>query len=60
MFYLYKYHLLILTLTEFLDDVMMDACNKFSGLNHPVAPTLFLEFHGSAAGIKSQVELVGK
>ncbi|XP_072013138.1 probable D-lactate dehydrogenase, mitochondrial isoform X3 [Amphiura filiformis] len=45
---------------EFLDDVMMDACNKFSGLNHPVAPTLFLEFHGSSASIKPQVELVGE
>ncbi|PIO37400.1 hypothetical protein AB205_0021080 [Aquarana catesbeiana] len=34
---------------EFLDDVMMDACNKFNGLSYPVLPTLFLEFHGSEA-----------
>ena len=39
---------------------MMDACNKFSNLNHPVAPTLFLEFHGVDASIKSQVEIVRK
>lgn len=40
---------------EFLDDVMMDACNRFSSLSYPVSPTLFLEFHGSEQGLKEQV-----
>lgn len=44
---------------ELLDEVQMDACNKFSGLNYEVAPTLFLEFHGSKSGIDSQAELAG-
>lgn len=41
---------------EFLDDVMIDACNKFSNLSYPVLPTLFLEFHGTEAGVKEQVQ----
>ncbi|KAM4614285.1 putative D-lactate dehydrogenase, mitochondrial [Discoglossus pictus] len=40
---------------EFLDDVMIDACNKFNGLNYPVLPTLFLEFHGTELGLEEQV-----
>ncbi|XP_071958984.1 probable D-lactate dehydrogenase, mitochondrial isoform X1 [Antedon mediterranea] len=43
---------------EFLDDVMIDACNRFSNLSHKVSPTLFLEFHGAQDAIKAQVELV--
>ncbi|KAI2648465.1 putative D-lactate dehydrogenase, mitochondrial [Labeo rohita] len=31
---------------EFLDDVMMNACNRFNNLSYAVTPTLFLEFHG--------------
>ncbi|XP_026632991.1 probable D-lactate dehydrogenase, mitochondrial isoform X2 [Microtus ochrogaster] len=41
---------------EFLDDVMMDACNRHSKLNCPVAPTLFLEFHGSQQALAEQVQ----
>ncbi|XP_068116052.1 probable D-lactate dehydrogenase, mitochondrial isoform X3 [Hyperolius riggenbachi] len=41
---------------EFLDDVMIDACNKYSGLNYVVSPTLFLEFHGTEAAVKEQVQ----
>ncbi|XP_036391187.1 probable D-lactate dehydrogenase, mitochondrial [Megalops cyprinoides] len=40
---------------EFLDDVMIDACNRFSGLSYSVAPTLFLEFHGSERSLEEQV-----
>ncbi|XP_035498599.2 probable D-lactate dehydrogenase, mitochondrial [Scophthalmus maximus] len=40
---------------EFLDDVMIDACNRFSRLSNPVTPTLFLEFHGSEQSLKEQV-----
>ncbi|KAM9854735.1 putative D-lactate dehydrogenase, mitochondrial [Aulostomus maculatus] len=41
---------------EFLDDVMIDACNKFSSLSYPVTPTLFLEFHGSERSLEEQVQ----
>jgi D-lactate dehydrogenase (cytochrome) len=40
---------------ELLDGPQMDAVNKFSGLDEPAAPTLFLEFHGSEAGVREQV-----
>ncbi|KAG7522143.1 hypothetical protein JOB18_014373 [Solea senegalensis] len=40
---------------EFLDDVMIDACNRFSRLSYPVTPTLFLEFHGSQHSLEEQV-----
>jgi D-lactate dehydrogenase (cytochrome) len=43
---------------ELLDDVQMDAVNRRSGLDHPVAHTLFLEFHGSAAEVAAQAEEV--
>ncbi|CAN9499463.1 unnamed protein product [Ophioblennius macclurei] len=42
---------------EFLDDVMIDACNKFSSLSYPVSPTLFLEFHGSERSLEEQVSM---
>jgi D-lactate dehydrogenase (cytochrome) len=44
---------------ELLDDVQMDAVNRRSGLSYPVAHTLFLEFHGSAAEVEAQAEEVG-
>ncbi|KAM9753476.1 putative D-lactate dehydrogenase, mitochondrial isoform 1-T1 [Menidia menidia] len=40
---------------EFLDDVMIDACNRFSSLSYAVTPTLFLEFHGSERSLEEQV-----
>lgn len=45
--------------TEFLDDVMIDACNRFSSLSYPVSPTLFLEFHGSERSLEEQVNTAG-
>ncbi len=41
---------------ELLDEVMMDAVNRFSGLDYPVQPTLFFELHGSARGVEEQTE----
>jgi len=43
---------------ELLDDVMMDATNRFSNFNFAVAPTLFLEFHGTEAGANEQAQMV--
>lgn len=45
---------------EFLDEVQVDACNKFSGLNNKIAPTLFLEFHGSISGVQEQSDRVAE
>ncbi|XP_004704600.1 probable D-lactate dehydrogenase, mitochondrial [Echinops telfairi] len=41
---------------EFLDDVTMDACNRHSKLSCMVAPTLFLEFHGSEQALAEQLQ----
>ena len=43
---------------ELLDDVQMDAVNRFSKLNYPVKDTLFVEFHGTEAGVKEQAEML--
>lgn len=39
---------------ELLDSTMVDAVNRYAGSGHTVQPTLFLEFHGSAAGVQEQ------
>jgi len=43
---------------ELLDALQMEACNRYAELDQPVAPTLFLEFHGSERGVAEQVETV--
>jgi D-lactate dehydrogenase (cytochrome) len=41
---------------ELLDEVQIRACNAYSHLSLPETPTLFLEFHGTPASTREQVE----
>jgi D-lactate dehydrogenase (cytochrome) len=43
---------------ELLDATMMRAVNAHAGLDHPEAPTLFLEFHGTPAGVEEDARYV--
>ena len=43
---------------EIADATQMDAINKYSHLNLPVAPTLWLEFHGTEASVAEQAKMV--
>jgi D-lactate dehydrogenase (cytochrome) len=44
---------------ELLDEVQIDACNRYSKLGLPLHPHLFLEFHGTEAGVAEQSAMVG-
>jgi D-lactate dehydrogenase (cytochrome) len=39
---------------ELLDEMLIEAINRDSDLDHAVAPTLFLEFHGTPAEVAAQ------
>ena len=45
---------------ELLDALQVRACNAYSKLALPEVPTLFLEFHGSDAGVAEQSERFGE
>jgi D-lactate dehydrogenase (cytochrome) len=45
---------------EVANAMQMDAINKYSKLDLPVAPTLWLEFHGTEASVAEQAEMVQK
>jgi len=46
---------------ELLDDVQVDAVNRFSNLSLPVLPTLFFEFHGlSESDVAEQTDAVAE
>ena len=41
---------------ELLDALQVEMINKYSGLEYEAKPALFLEFHGTPAGVDEQVE----
>jgi D-lactate dehydrogenase (cytochrome) len=45
---------------ELLDTLMVKATNAYSKLSLPEMPVLFVEFHGSAAGVAEQSERFGE
>jgi D-lactate dehydrogenase (cytochrome) len=45
---------------ELLDALQVKACNVYSKLTLPEQPMLFVEFHGSAAGVAEQSERFGE
>ncbi|MBF0277198.1 MAG: FAD-binding protein [SAR324 cluster bacterium] len=44
---------------ELLDEVQMDAINKYSHLDYPVLPTIFFEFHGTEQSVSETARMVG-
>ena len=43
---------------ELLDPLQMRAINRYSKLDYPEMPHLFLEFHGTTAGVREQARMV--
>jgi D-lactate dehydrogenase (cytochrome) len=43
---------------ELLDEASVDAVNRHAGLDHPLAPALFLEFHGTPSEVAEQTDNV--
>ena len=45
---------------ELLDDIQINAVNKFSGLDYEEKPTLFFEFHGTERSVVEQSQQVAE
>jgi D-lactate dehydrogenase (cytochrome) len=45
---------------EFLDESAIEGINRYSGTSYPIAPLLFLEFHGSHDEVADQTRYVGE
>jgi D-lactate dehydrogenase (cytochrome) len=45
---------------ELLDDVQVDAVNRYADMRQQVAPTLFLEFHGTPEEVEAQARDVSE
>ena len=43
---------------ELLDEVQVDAINRFANFDYALKPTLFFEFHGTEAWVQEQAEMV--
>ena len=43
---------------ELLDEVQVDAINRYSDFDYALKPTLFFEFHGTEAWVREQAEMV--
>lgn len=43
---------------ELVDEVSIAQVNKNSDTNYPIAPTLFMEFHGNEVGLQQDVEFM--
>ena len=43
---------------ELLDEVQVDAINRYADFDYAIKPTLFFEFHGTEAWVQEQAEMV--
>ena len=43
---------------ELMDEVQVDAINRYADFDYALKPTLFFEFHGTEAWVKEQAEMV--